>query len=730
MNKTTHILLLAAALAAFCGADAYAASPVSDIAPYVYPANRPAEPDGFTYMPDGATYLRLSDDNRRIEAYDTKTGKRLDDYFDVANARETSLASIEGFTLSADASKIMVWRDSKPIYRRSTTAEYYVYEVRSRLLKPLSVEHPRQQAPLFSPDGRMVAFVADNNIFVKKLDYNTEVAVTTDGERNSIINGVPDWTYEEEFQTTCSMAWAPDNLTLCYLRYDESRVPLYQFPLYEGTCERLADNAYYTGSYTYKYPVAGAENSRVTLHSYDIETRKIKDITFADTRIEYIPLIAYATDPQSLIVATLNRDQNHLEIYSVNPKSTVAKSIYTEDSKTWITPATYADIHLGKDSFVVISSKSGYANLYQYSYTGAEMRAITTGTDEVTAYYGSDAAGCHYYQVAASSPLERTVRRIDRKGVISDISRNDGTAAATFNPTMDYVTIKYSNPATPPVYTLCSAAGKSVRTLEDNAAYAARYAGKIPAKEFFTFRSDGVTLNGYIIKPAGFDASRRYPAIMTQYSGPDSQSVLNRWEMDWEYYAAIKGYVVICVDGRGTANRGRDFAGIVYRDLGHYETIDQVNAARYAAGLPFVDSSRIGIFGWSYGGYEALMAITADDAPYAAAVAVAPVTDWRFYDTVYAERYMLTPAQNDTGYDASSALRRALRLRKPLLLMHGTADDNVHIANTMQYASTLQSAGILCDMYVFPNMNHSIKGCNARAVVYAKMLDFFDKNLR
>lgn len=715
------------AMAACVAADA--ASLVSEIAPYVYPANKSVTPTGFTYMPDGASYLLLSPDGRSIQAFDTKTGKRLDDFFDVSRARETSLEAIEGFELSPDASKVILWVNSQPVYRRSTTAEYYVYEVRSRLLRPLSTEHPRQQSPVFSPNSRMVAFVADNDVYIKKLDYDTEVAVTSDGEKNRVINGIPDWTYEEEFQTACSMAWAPDDLTLCYLRYDETDVPMYSFPVYEGTCERNERYACYPGCYSYKYPMAGRPNSKVTLHSYDVETRKIKDITLPDSKIEYIPRIGYGGQPETLVVATLNRDQNRLEIYTVNPKSTVAKSVYVEEAEAWIEPATYENMHIGNDSFVVISSRSGYNNLYQYSYTGTLLRTITSGEADVTDYYGSDAAGNHYYQIAAPTPLDRTVRRVDRKGTENDLSRNDGTASAEFSPAMDYMTLKYDNPTTPPVYTLCTATGKAVRVIEDNAAYAAKYAGKMPAKEFFTMTSDGHTLNGFIIKPSDFNPSTRYPAIMTQYSGPGSQSVLNRWEVDWMHYYAQKGYVVICVDGRGTGGRGRAFSDVVYRDLGHYETIDQVNAARYAASLPYVDSSRIGIFGWSYGGYETLMAITADDAPYAAAVAVAPVTDWRFYDTVYAERYMLTPQQNDTGYETSSPMRRALKVKCPLLLMHGTADDNVHLTNTMQYASVLQSAGILFDMFIFPNMNHSINGCNARAVVYAKMLDFFNKNL-
>jgi dipeptidyl-peptidase-4 len=702
---------------------------VSEIAPYVYPQNRPSAPKAMTYMPDGASYLELSSDGKQIVRYDVKTGKQLDVFFDVARARESAIADIEGFTLSDDASKVLVWRNTKEIYRHSFTAEYYVYEVRSRLLRPLSKQNSRQQEPIFSPDSRMVAFVADNNVYVAKLDYETEVAVTTDGCRNKIINGVPDWTYEEEFSTTASMSWSPDNLTLCYLRYDETDVPMFTFPVYEGTCNPNKEYKYYPGQYSYKYPVAGETNSKVSLHSYDIETRKVKDVTLPDSRIEYIPRIEYQPEGNLLLVATLNRDQNRLEIYTVNPKSTVVKSIYVEESKAWISPETYEDLHLAKDYFVINSSRSGYNQLYVYSYAGSQMRALTNDKCDVTAYYGADALGNHYYQTASPTPMDRTLHRVDRKGVVTNISEQSGTTSAKFTPDMSYALISHSDANTPTVYTIANAQGKTIRTVVDNAAYAARYTN-LPRKEFFTMESDGNTLNGYMIKPVDFTSTKRYPVIMFQYSGPQSQQVLNKWVMDWDFFFAKQGYIVICVDGRGTGGRGRAFCDVVYKQLGKYETIDQIAAARYAANLPYVDAKRIGIFGWSYGGYETLMAASADGAPYAAAVAVAPVTDWRYYDTVYAERYMLTPQQNEDGYKTSAPINRVAKLSCPLLIMSGTADDNVHETNTLQYVSELQNIGGFCDMFIFPNMNHSINFCNARAVVYAKMLDYFNKTMK
>lgn len=724
----TKILILSIVLAgASVGAHAQFSSSVGELKHYATPGNKPAAPPSFTYAPDGNGYLMLSDDGATVDRYDIATGNKIETLFDVARTREGLVASIDGFEMSRDGRYMLVYTDRQAIYRRSFTASYYIYEIRTRLLKPLSTEHPRQQSPLMSPDGRMVAFVADNNIYIRKNDYGSEVSVTKDGEKNKIINGVPDWVYEEEFVTDCSMTWAPDNLTLCFLKYNETDVPVYTLPLYQGACHPMDQYAYYPGIYEYKYPVAGVANSVVTLHSYDVENRKIKDIELPDSKIEYIPSIAYGgSSAERLMVATLNRDQNHLEIYMINPKSTVAKSVYVEESKAWIDPVTYENLHYGEDGFVVQSSRSGFSHLYKYAYSGALSRTITSGNFDVTAYYGFDSKGNCYYQSAQPSPMDRTVSRIDVKGKTTVISKPEGTSDASFSTSMDYCMIKYSDVSTPPVYTINRSDGKQVRVLEDNAAYAARYASA-PKREFFTMESDGNILNGYILRQPG---QGHQPVIMSQYSGPGSQQVLNAWSMDWENYFAMNGYAIVCVDGRGTGGRGREFMDVVYMRLGHYETIDQVNAARWAAQQPWADSSRIGIWGWSYGGYEALMAASASNCPYAAAVAIAPVTSWRYYDSIYTERYMRTPQQNDAGYKAGSPINRVERLGCPTLIMYGTCDDNVHPQNSLEYVSALQMAGGVCDMFVFPNMNHSIYGCNARSMVYAKMLDFYNRMLK
>ncbi|MBR5744875.1 MAG: S9 family peptidase [Muribaculaceae bacterium] len=701
-----------------------------ELSKYVFPNNTIASPASITFTDNDEAYLTLSPDRHQILKVNTLTGKTIETVFDVATCRETKIDFIGGFSLSPDKSKILIYQNREKIYRRSFLADYYVYEIRHNILTPLSEKFSRQRCPVFSPDGRAVAFVADNNIYIAKLDYKTEVAVTTDGKANQIINGASDWTYEEEFSTTCSMAWSADNLTLCFIRYDESDVPTFSFPLYKGACNPRDEYDLYPGSLTYKYPKAGMNNSKVTVHAYNVETRKTIDLPLPDNDIEYLPRLCFPEGQNTLYVVALNRHQSKMTLFAVNPKSAVAKAIYSDKSETWISQSVWQSFRFYNDFFVVASERTGFRHLYAYNYSGVKLRTITSGNYEIGNYYGYSAANkCHYFQSTATGAINRRVCRIDSKDQIIPISPESGWAELTASPEMKYYILNYSNAKTPNVFTLYSANGdKKVRTIEDNADVAKRYAG-IPQKEFFALNNDGYSLNGYIIKPENFDPQKRYPAIMYQYCGPESQEVRDRWGVDWQQYYARQGYVIACVDGRGTGGRGVKYRDMVYQHLGHYETIDQLAAARHVASLPYVDASRIGIFGWSYGGFEALMAASQPNAPYKAAVAVAPVTDWRYYDTAYTERFMRTPKENAAGYDAASAFNLIDNLKCPLLIMAGTADDNVHIQNTLEYVGALQAKGKLCDMFIFTNMDHSINYCNGRTMVYAKMLDFFNKNL-
>lgn len=703
---------------------------VDELAQYVYPNNYAASVS-LNFMPDGLTYVKLSADGKKIEQFDVDSGKLVGTLLDVTTTRgDRKLDVIKAFTVSDDGTKMLVYEKSEQIYRRTFRAEYFIYDVKRNTLKPLSVNHPMQQSPVMSPDGRMVAFMAaDNNIYIHKIDYGTEVAVTTDGKVNEIINGVPDWTCEEEFSTSRSMEWAPDNSMLCYLKYDESQVPAFSFAMYEGACNPMTQYALYPGNFTYKYPVAGEANSRVSLHSYDVDTRKTKDITLPAEDIEYIPRIHFSPKADKLIALALNREQNRLDFYAVNPRSTVVTQIHQERSNTWVRPEVYQSVAYEQNGMVIFSDRTGWSHLYRIDYNGNDLGALTEGEYDVTAYYGTLPDGSYYYQSAKNGAINRVITKVNaRKKKVTDVSPAVGWAVASFSPTGAHYVMNHSSAQEPPVYTLVSSAKESVvRVLEDNAAVKAKFAN-VAQKEFFTFNSAGNDLNCWMIKPVDFDESKRYPVVIYQYSGPGSQEVTNRWSIDWMQYFAEQGYIVACTDGRGTGARGRDFEQCVYKNLGYYETKDQVAFLEYLQGLPYVDAKRVGIFGWSYGGYETLMAASSG-APYAAAVAVAAVTSWRFYDTIYAERYMNTPQANPDGYEKSAPLSCVNKLKCPLLLMSGTADDNVHMSNSIEYLAEMINQNRWPELLLFPNMNHSIYGCNTRAVVYSRMLEFFNRNI-
>lgn len=695
----------------------------------VYPGNIPtySAPD-IQFLPDGETYAMLSADGKRIVRYDCKTASEIDVILDIDNTRENKIDRIEAYTMSPDGSKVLVKTQSRHIYRRSTSGKYYFYEIRSRLLKKLSDNHDYQQSPVFSPDGRMVAFVDSNNIFIKKLDYGTEVAVTTDGLKNKIINGVPDWTYEEEFDLTCSMVWTSDNSTLCYLKYNETDVPTYTLPIYEGACSPRKEYALYPGLLEYKYPVAGQSNSRLTLHSYDVDTRKNKTITLGNGNNEYIPRIYSTPDDCKILAVTLNRDQNRMEIFSVNPKSTLSTSIYVDKAdKAWIEPDSYESLLISPQSFIVCSSRTGYKHYYEYSYSGALIKQITSGDYDVTSLYGYNPESQTYYiQSCRNGAANRTLSAIDRKGQVKDISPMQGYASAQFSPGMKFYIESYSNLSQAPAYALKSAKGsKEIKLFGDNSSYAQSYSS-LPRQELTTVEANGVTLNVMLVKPANMVAGKKYPLIINQYSGPGSQQVLNRWNPDWTRYYAMKGYVVATIDPRGTGGRGRAFMDVVYCKLGLTEASDLIAATKSIASAPWIDENRIGIYGWSYGGYEALMCATSLDSPFKATVAVAPVTDWRYYDTAYTERFMLTPQQNESAYDLSAPINRIDQLHGNLLMMWGTLDDNVHPANSLEFISRMQMKGLYPQILVFPNQNHSINGCELREAVYKRMLDFFD----
>lgn len=675
---------------------------------------------------DGMHYYQMNDMDNAVLKFEYATGNIVDTLFSTKTARNCTFDSFQGFLVSSDEFRVVVYRDKEQIYRHSFKANYYYHDVRRNLVRKLSENDSKQMIPTFSPDGKMLAYVIDNDIWLSKFDFDTELRVTKDGELNKIINGATDWVYEEEFATTSLMEFSPDNQLLAFVKTDETEVKEFSFQTFETKL--------YPGSYTYKYPKAGEENSKVACYVYDInaQTTRKMDVPLDDDG--YMPRITFTTDASQLAVMTLNRNQNRFDMYFTNPRSTVSKLILRDENKYYIDSDFLNSIHFLPSQFTYISESDGYSHIYIYGIAGALQKQLTKGKFDVTSLLAVDAeSGAVFYQAANESPLQRSVYKttID-KGVTTKLSVNSGYNSAKFSNNGKYYIHNWSNTVTPSLITMHDSNGKLLRTLQTNEAVAQKVArANFPTKEFITVPSaDGLTqLNGWMIKPSTFDANRKYPIVMVQYSGPNSQQVLDRYGIDWYYALAQEGYIIASVDGRGTGARGEAFRKQTYLNLGITESDDQIAAANYFATLPFVDGNRIGIWGWSYGGYNVLMSMSRANGAFKTGVAIAPVTDWRFYDTVYTERFMRTPQQNKTGYDNASALTLAHKLEGNLLLIHGTTDDNVHIQHTMEYARSLIQANKHFDMFVFPDKNHFISGGNSRMYLYNKVIDYFKSNL-
>lgn len=683
-------------------------------------------------MKDGEHYTQRSSDGKMIVKYQYKTGNAVDTLFNVATAKECPFKHFDGYSFSEDEKKIMLYTDRENIYRRSFKANYYTFEIKRNLVKPLS-EEGKQQVATFSPDGRMVAFVRDNNIYLKKLDYNTESAVTTDGAKNKILNGIPDWVYEEEFACVNSLAWSSDNECLSFVKYDETEVPEYSIQMYQGLCPDMKEYELYPGEFRYKYPVAGKKNAKVSVHTYIVDSKAVKKMDVPLDDDGYIPRIKYAHGADQLIVMTLNRHQNLFKMFATNGRSGVSKLLIQDESKYWIDPDNMDYVTFYPDFFVFASERSGYRHLYQYTLTGDLIKPITKGEWNVTAYLGYDnVSKSFYYQSTEEGAIYRAIYKVDAKGKSLKLSEKKGINNASFSEGCKYYVNQFSNSATPLQVTVCNQQAKKLRSIENNAALTNEL-NKIgySKKEFFTFKNpDGTELNGWIMKPVNFDANKKYPVLMTQYSGPGSQSVLDQWEFGWEQCLTANGYVVACVDGRGTGGRSEEFSKCIYMQMGVLEAQDQIAAAQYVGSLNYVNSKNIAIWGWSFGGYMTLMTMTSSKGVYKAGVAIAPVTDWKFYDTVYTERYMRTPQENYEGYAKTSPLVHAAQLDGQLLLVSGTADDNVHFQNSLQFSEALVQANKQFDMQFYTNRNHGIYGCNTRVHLYTKVIDFLDRNLK
>lgn len=676
-------------------------------------------------LPDGEHYTAMNADRNMIVKYSYRTGKAVDTLFNATTARECEFTKFDGYTISSTGHHILVWRETEPIYRRSYKAAVYDYDVRRNYIKPITDSKEKVMIPTFSPDGRMCAFVKDNNIWIRKFDFDTEVQVTKDGALNKILNGTTDWVYEEEFAVTNLMAWSPDSEYLAYVRTDETEVPEYSMQVYgEGL---------YPSYYNFKYPKAGQKNSTVSVKAYSVQTRDTKHLDVPMDEDSYIPRITFTRNASQLAVMTLNRHQNIFNMYYVNPKSGVSRLILREENECYVDSEWLSSIHFLSNGFTYVSEQDGYAHIYLYSPTGVLQKQITQGNWDVTRLIGYDEATKNtYYESAEESPLRRAVYKIDAKGVKTRLTPEEGTNSAAFSANYAYFVNRYSNANTPMRITVNETKSRKVlRTLQDNAELRERLAQyRFGKKEFFTLTTkSGFELNAWMVKPANFDESKKYPVMMTQYSGPNSQQVLDSYSFDWEQYLAANGIIVVCVDGRGTGARGEAFRKCTYLRMGEKESQDQVEAAQALGQYPYIDAGRMAIWGWSFGGYNTLMALSVGHGTFKVGIAVAPPTDWKYYDTVYTERYMRTPQENFDGYAATSPLKKVKDLEGKLLLIHGTADDNVHFMQSMEYAEALVQAGKQFDMHVYKDRNHGISGGNTRYHLYTKMSNYLFENL-
>lgn len=685
---------------------------------------------GLRSMNDGQHYTTL-DRAGKLEKYAYKTGDKVDL---IVNTAELEIGRVSEYEFNADETKILLLTNYTAIYRRSFTADYYVYDIASKSVKPLS-EKGAQQVASFSPDGKKIAFVRDNNLFIKFLESGEERQITTDGEHNKIINGIPDWVYEEEFAYNQAYTWMPNSEELAFVKFDESEVPMFGMPIYAGLAPKHEENALYPEYYTFKYPKAGDDNSVVSVHVYHLKSQKTVRCDIGREKDIYIPRIRAINGTNDLAIFRVNRLQNMLELLRTDTKTGKTSVFFTEKNKYYLEDAYYDNVVFFDDGdrFIVTAERDGWRHIYLHGITAEKVTQITKGDWDVTDFYGFDAKNERiFFAAAKESPLRREVYSVKLNGKgLTKLTEGKGTNRANFSSDYSYFINYFSNVNTPNTVTLHTAEGKLVRTLKDNTDLLERvneYGGV--HTEFFTFKtSEGVELNAFMVKPPNFSPTKVYPVIIDQYSGPASQTVSDHWSFGWNQLLAQEGIIVVGVDPRGTGARGEEFRKMTYLQLGKYETIDLIETGKYLQTLDYVNAEKIAVWGWSYGGFETLLCLTKGPETFAAGIAVAPVTNWRYYDNIYTERFMRKPQDNAEGYDDNSPINFAENLEDPLLIVHGTADDNVHLQNTKEFVEALVQNGKQFRMFEYTNRNHSIYGGNTRHHLYTMMLDFWREHL-
>ncbi|SHL60366.1 S9 family peptidase [Flavobacterium xanthum] len=661
----------------------------------------------------------------QIDLYDFATLKKVSTLIDTKSHRELS-GGIDSYTFDASEKMILLACNTNQIFRHSFTADYYLYDITNKKLRKLF--DFQVQEPTFSPDGKKIAYAKENNLYVYDLTSATSTPITRDGQKNSIINGITDWVYEEEFAFVKAFDWSADSKKVAYIRFDESQVPEFSMSMF--------GKELYPMMQTFKYPKAGEKNAVVSLHIYDVNANAVKNINLGKYTDFYIARLKWTNEANTLSAQVLNRHQNNLDLLFIDGNSGAAKVVLNEKDKAYV-DVTDNLTFLKDNSFIWTSEKDGFNHIYLYDKTGKLKNQITKGKWEVTNYYGLDEkTNTVFYQSVENGSINRDVYKIglDGKNKVR-LSQFTGTNAATFSPNFQYYINTFSSAAQPTTYTLNDAKfGKQVQVIENNETLAAKLKSyDLPAKEFFVLKTaKGNELNAWMIKPKNFDPAKKYPVFMYQYSGPGSQQVNNEWNSTDDYWFMMlsqQGYIVACVDGRGTGFKGADFKKVTQLQLGKYEVEDQIDAAKVLGNYTFVDKARIGIFGWSYGGFMASNCIMKGNDVFKMAIAVAPVTNWRFYDSVYTERYMTTPQENASGYDDNSPINHVDKLKGKFLLIHGSGDDNVHVQNSMQMMEALIQAYKQFDSQIYPDNNHGIYGGKTRVQLYTKMTNFIKENL-
>ncbi|HQQ94528.1 MAG TPA: S9 family peptidase [Bacteroidia bacterium] len=691
-------------------------------------ASKPVK--GFYVLKNGLNYSELeqqADGTYAIAEFELKSGKKIRTIVQSSEVKlNGKFVDLSSYEFSPGEDKLLLSENAEYIYRHSFKANYVVYDLTGKQCLALS-EKGKQMFPTFSPDSKKIAFVRDNNLCVRDLTANSEFNVSHDGEANKIKNAWGDWVYEEEFSKPDYFSWSSDSRYLAWVRFDESRVKEYTLDYYRGDL--------YPQKYTYKYPKAGEENSQVSVLVYDLQSNKTLTVDIGSEKDIYIPRLTFTNKAGMLCVQRLNRLQNKLDYLFYNAENGETKVVLSEESKTYI-DITDDLVFVGEKGFIISSEKNDYNHLYYYDLSGQLIRQITTGNWDVVAFKGFDPSkNTLYFTSTESAAINRDVYSIQLDGKNKkDLSGKKGFNDISLVKGNKYYILSYSNASTPKITELRNSEGKIIKVLEDNATLKEKLkAYNLSERKFFTFRTtEGTELNGWMMKPLNFDSTRRYPVYMYAYGGPGSNLCNNSWggnEYFWHNILTQQGYIVVCVDGRGTMGRGRAFKHSTYLQLGKLETIDQIEVAKYLGSLPFVDKSRIGFQGWSYGGYMASLMISKGAEVIKAAIAVAPVTNWKYYDNIYTERFLRTPAENKAGYEENSPTNFVKNIRGRFLLIHGSADDNVHMQNSMELADAMVKNNIPFDFMIYPNKSHGISGGLTRLHIYSKILKFVMDNL-